>query len=115
MQQLPIDEIKIDRSFVQNMETNASDAVLVRSIIELGRSLGLRVTAEGVETESVKRHLAALGCDFAQGFHIGRPASAAECSRQIEARNDNATQMGESCGAVTRPMVLTAISGSRTN
>ncbi len=115
LQQLPVDEIKIDRSFVQNMETNASDAVLVRSIIELGRSLGLRVTAEGVETESVKRHLAALGCDFAQGFHIGRPAPAAECSRQIEARNATATQIGEACGAVARPTVLTAISGSRTN
>jgi diguanylate cyclase (GGDEF)-like protein len=106
LQQLPVDEIKIDRSFVQNMETDASDAVLVRSIIELGRSLGLRVTAEGVETESVKRRLSALGCDFAQGFHIGRPVAAAECRRQIEAGNA-AAQAAEH----ERPLTAVAAGG----
>jgi diguanylate cyclase (GGDEF)-like protein len=85
LQQLPIDEIKIDRSFVTRMETNQSDAVLVRSIIELGRNLGLHVTAEGVETESVRRSLRELGCDFAQGFHIARPATAEECRRYLDA------------------------------
>ncbi len=54
LQQLPVDEIKIDRSFVTRMETDRQDAVLVHSIIDLGRNLGLRVTAEGVETENVK-------------------------------------------------------------
>jgi diguanylate cyclase (GGDEF)-like protein len=83
LQQLPIDEIKIDRSFVAGMETNHSDEVLVRSIIELGRNLCIRVTAEGVETESVMRRLRELGCDFAQGFHIGRPAAADECRRYL--------------------------------
>jgi diguanylate cyclase (GGDEF)-like protein len=83
LQQLPIDEIKIDRSFVTRMETNQSDAVLVRSIIELGRNLGLHVTAEGVETESVRRSLRELGCDFAQGFHIARPAAADECRQYL--------------------------------
>ena len=85
LQQLPIDEIKIDRSFVMRMETHRSDAVLVRSIIELGRNLGLRVTAEGVETELTLRRLRELGCDFAQGFHVGRPAVADECRRSLEA------------------------------
>jgi len=84
LQQLPIDEIKIDRSFVTRMETNPSDAVLVRSIIELGRNLGLRVTAEGVETESVRESLSKLGCDYAQGFHIARPAAAEECRRYLD-------------------------------
>jgi EAL domain-containing protein (putative c-di-GMP-specific phosphodiesterase class I) len=84
LQQLPIDEIKIDRSFVMRMETNRSDAVLVRSIIELGRNLGLNVTAEGVETESVRSSLSQLGCDFAQGFHIGRPVDAEECRRYLD-------------------------------
>ena len=84
LQQLPVDEIKIDRSFVKNMETDSGDAVLVRSIVELGRSLGLRVTAEGVESESVLRSLGELGCDFVQGFHIGRPVAAQECQRQLE-------------------------------
>ena len=84
LQQLPIDEIKIDRSFVMRMETDRNDAVLVRSIIELGRNLGLRVTAEGVESESIKRSLSELGCDFVQGFHIGRPVVAEECRRSFE-------------------------------
>jgi diguanylate cyclase (GGDEF)-like protein len=85
LQQLPVDEIKIDRSFVMRMETEHDDAVLVRSIIDLGRNLGLRVTAEGVETASVQRILRELGCDFAQGFHIGRPVPAEECRRVLEA------------------------------
>jgi EAL domain-containing protein (putative c-di-GMP-specific phosphodiesterase class I) len=66
------------------MESNRNDAVLVRSIIELGRNLGLRVTAEGVETESVRRALRQLGCDFAQGFHMGRPVVAEECRRYLD-------------------------------
>jgi predicted signal transduction protein with EAL and GGDEF domain len=81
LQQLPVDEIKIDRSFVTRMETDRQDAVLVHSIIDLGRNLGLRVTAEGVETENVKQVLAKLGCDYAQGFHVGRPVIADECTR----------------------------------
>ena len=84
LQQLPVDEIKIDRSFVTRMESDRQDAVLVHSIIDLGRNLGLRVTAEGVETENVKRVLARLGCDYAQGFHVGRPAVADECERYFE-------------------------------
>jgi diguanylate cyclase (GGDEF)-like protein len=83
LQQLPVDEIKIDRSFVTRMETDRQDAVLVHSIIDLGRNLGLRVTAEGVETQNVKDVLAELGCDFAQGFHVGRPAVAHECTRYL--------------------------------
>jgi diguanylate cyclase (GGDEF)-like protein len=83
LQQLPVDEIKIDRSFVTRMESDRQDAVLVHSIIDLGRNLGLRVTAEGVETENVKQVLAKLGCDYAQGFHVGRPAIADECTRYL--------------------------------
>jgi diguanylate cyclase (GGDEF)-like protein len=83
LQQLPVDEIKIDRSFVTRMETDRQDAVLVHSIIDLGRNLGLRVTAEGVETENVKQVLAQLGCDYAQGFHVGRPVVAEECARYL--------------------------------
>jgi EAL domain-containing protein (putative c-di-GMP-specific phosphodiesterase class I) len=84
LQQLPIGEIKIDRSFVMRMGADRNDAVLMRSIIELGRNLGLRVTAEGVESESIKRSLSELGCDFVQGFHIGRPVVAEECRRSFE-------------------------------
>ena len=84
LQQLPVDEIKIDRSFVSGMERNRDDAVLVRSIIDLGRNLGLLVTAEGVETASARRRLSELGCDFAQGFFLGRPAAADECRRLLD-------------------------------
>ena len=84
LQQLPIDEIKIDKSFVTRMETDRNDAVLVRSIIDLGRNLGLQVTAEGVESENIRRSLTKLGCDFAQGFHIGRPTPADECRRYLQ-------------------------------
>jgi diguanylate cyclase len=90
LQQLPVDEIKIDRSFVTRMETDRQDAVLVRSIVDLGRNLGLRVTAEGVETEHVKRVLAGYGCDYAQGFHVGRPLVAEECRRYLGSVGDGA-------------------------
>jgi EAL domain-containing protein (putative c-di-GMP-specific phosphodiesterase class I) len=83
LQQLPVDEIKIDKSFVMRMETDPNDFVLVRSIVELGHNLGLHVTAEGVESESVARRLGELGCTYAQGFYHGRPEPAAECRRLI--------------------------------
>jgi diguanylate cyclase (GGDEF)-like protein len=90
LQQLPIDELKIDRSFVTRMESKQNDAVLVRSMIELGQNLGLRVTAEGVETENVTSKLRQLGCDFAQGFHTGRPMPADEFRRHLEATEPSA-------------------------
>jgi diguanylate cyclase (GGDEF)-like protein/PAS domain S-box-containing protein len=76
LKRLPIDVLKIDKSFVQNMAVDAGDAAIVRTAIDLGRSLGLEVVAEGVETEDAKRHLAALGCDAFQGYYLGRPQPA---------------------------------------
>jgi diguanylate cyclase (GGDEF)-like protein len=72
LKQLPVDEVKIDKSFVIDMQKNASDAAIVRSTIDLAHNLGLRVVAEGVETGSVWDELARLGCDAAQGFHLSR-------------------------------------------
>ncbi|MEO8517620.1 MAG: EAL domain-containing protein [Dermatophilaceae bacterium] len=69
---LPIDEIKIDRSFVMTMAEDPSNALIVRSLVDLGHSLGLTLVAEGVETEGVLQVLAALGCDVAQGYHLSR-------------------------------------------
>lgn len=71
--ELPVDEVKIDKSFVTEMETDTSDAVIVRAIIDLGRNLGLQVIAEGVEREGTWNQLAALGCDLAQGYYISPP------------------------------------------
>jgi len=70
---LPINEIKIDKSFVLGMLASNSDATIVRSVIDLGHNLGLRVVAEGVETKEMFDTLAALGCDEAQGYFISKP------------------------------------------
>src|SRR5205085_10535166 len=63
---LPVDQIKIDRSFVSRMNDGGDDAVIVRSIIDLGHNLGLEVVAEGMATESIRHSLTELGCDHAQ-------------------------------------------------
>jgi diguanylate cyclase (GGDEF)-like protein len=73
LRRLPIDELKVDRSFVSHMLQNDSDRIIVGSTINLGHDLGLRVTAEGVEDVSTMDHLAQLGCDLVQGFHISKP------------------------------------------
>jgi diguanylate cyclase (GGDEF)-like protein len=73
LKRLPIDELKIDRSFISPMLHDDSDFVIVRSTINLGHDLGLKVIAEGVEDEPTLVRLAALGCDLAQGFHFSRP------------------------------------------
>lgn len=73
LKQLPVDELKIDKSFVMDMEENENDAVIVRSTIDLAHNLGLKVTAEGVETQGVWDLLNMLGCDRSQGFFMGRP------------------------------------------
>jgi diguanylate cyclase (GGDEF)-like protein len=72
---LPVDEVKIDKSFVFPLGETESARAVVRAIIELGHSLGLRVVAEGVETLKHWRILAELGCDIAQGYYLGRPMS----------------------------------------
>jgi EAL domain-containing protein (putative c-di-GMP-specific phosphodiesterase class I) len=66
-------ELKIDKSFVMGMSHNSNDAVIVRSTIELGHNLGLRMVAEGVEDAKTWRLLRALGCDVVQGYHLSRP------------------------------------------
>jgi len=79
-----VDELKVDRSFVGQMTTSNSDAVIVRSTIDLGHNLGLHVVAEGVENLATWEELAALGCDTAQGYHLGRPMPAAELERWLQ-------------------------------
>jgi diguanylate cyclase (GGDEF)-like protein len=76
LKRLPVSELKIDKSFVMDMLADESNAVIVRSTIDLGKNLGLRVVAEGVASESIYGTLVELGCDLAQGFHISRPISA---------------------------------------
>ncbi len=76
LRRLPVNEIKIDRSFVMNLTPSSDEAIIVRSTIDLAHNLGLRVVAEGVEDENVAKILLEYECDGAQGYHFGRPAAA---------------------------------------
>lgn len=78
LRHLPIDEIKIDRSFVHNICTDAQNAAIVSAVIEMAHTLGLRVVAEGVELEEQLVHLHQKGCDIMQGYYFSRPVPAAE-------------------------------------
>lgn len=78
LKRLPVDELKIDKSFVLKMEKNADDTKIVKSTIDLGHNMGLRVVAEGVENAEVISLLTELGCDQAQGYHIAKPMPASD-------------------------------------
>ena len=92
LQRLPVEEIKVDKSFVCNMTTRADDAVIVRLVVELGRNLGLHVVAEGVEDQATWAHLAGLDCPLAQGCFIGRsidaPTAVELCRRRFGGRGE---------------------------
>ena len=92
MRQLPVDTIKIDRSFIHNLVSDRQQRVLVAGIIELTGHLGMRVLAEGVETAEQLEILDSLGCDEAQGFLIGRPMSAEEFSAHVLADWEQTTR-----------------------
>jgi diguanylate cyclase (GGDEF)-like protein len=83
VKRLPIDVIKVDKSFVLNMAVDEHDAAIVRSTIELAHDLGLTVVAEGVETEEVVERLTGFGCDTAQGFFLSRPVPAEELTEWL--------------------------------
>ena len=86
LKRLPVDEIKIDKSFVINMHRDEDDAVIVSSTIDLARNLGLAVVAEGVETEEHWKRLADLGCDLAQGYYLSPAIAAGEFMQWLRTR-----------------------------
>ncbi|ONI82528.1 diguanylate phosphodiesterase [Saccharothrix sp. ALI-22-I] len=86
LRQLPVDEVKIDKSFVLGMGTDLGDMAVVRSIVELGHSLGLTVVAEGVEDDAARDQLVGMGCDVAQGYLISRPLSEDRFEAWLRAR-----------------------------
>jgi EAL domain-containing protein (putative c-di-GMP-specific phosphodiesterase class I) len=86
LKRLPVDEVKIDRAFIQEIATDQTDRLIVRSTVELAHSLGLDVVAEGVEDAVTAAVLAQLGCDQAQGFHMCQPLSARELAQWAAAR-----------------------------
>jgi EAL domain-containing protein (putative c-di-GMP-specific phosphodiesterase class I)/DNA-binding response OmpR family regulator len=83
LKQLPIDTLKIDRSLIRQLDTSGSDEAIVAAIVALGRSLGLEVVAEGVETPGQLQILAHHGCEVAQGFYFSRPLPADKCSELL--------------------------------
>src|SRR4051794_13356302 len=84
LQELPVDAIKIDKSFAMEMQEDAGNATIVQSTIDLGHNLGLEVVAEGVETEESYSTLARLGCDYAQGYFLSKPLSPDKMSIWLE-------------------------------
>ncbi|MTD55776.1 putative bifunctional diguanylate cyclase/phosphodiesterase [Amycolatopsis pithecellobii] len=86
LRRLPVDEVKIDKSFVLGMGTDLGDLAVVRSIVELGHSLGLTVVAEGVEEDIARDQLEAMGCDVAQGYLISRPLAEDRLEAWLQAR-----------------------------
>jgi diguanylate cyclase (GGDEF)-like protein/PAS domain S-box-containing protein len=86
LSRLPVDYLKIDRSFIQGVNARGDSETLVKTIIALAHGLGLKVVAEGVETEEQAAKLRDLGCDQAQGYLYSRPVPAAEFGRLLEAR-----------------------------
>jgi EAL domain-containing protein (putative c-di-GMP-specific phosphodiesterase class I) len=85
LKRLPVDEIKIDRSFVLDMAANESDYQIVRATISLSHDLGLHTVAEGVEDDESWERLATLGCDLAQGYYLTRPLPAGACADWLRA------------------------------
>jgi diguanylate cyclase (GGDEF)-like protein len=90
LKNVPADELKLDRSFVLGMVDDPQDAAIVGSVVGLGRALGLRVVAEGVETAEAFQRLADLGCDVAQGFGLARPMPAPQFERWAREPSDRA-------------------------
>jgi EAL domain-containing protein (putative c-di-GMP-specific phosphodiesterase class I) len=86
LRRLPVDEVKIDKSFVLGMASDRSDAIIVRSTIDLARNLGLRVVAEGVEDDEIRDRLTALGCHLAQGYGISHPLPPAAAEAWLRER-----------------------------
>src|SRR5689334_1620963 len=78
LKRLPVDVLKIDRSFVRDLDTQGNDRIIVRSTIDLAHNLGLRVVAEGVEDAVAAQVLRQFGCDEIQGYHLSRPVPASD-------------------------------------
>ncbi|MDD4505111.1 MAG: EAL domain-containing protein, partial [Sulfurospirillaceae bacterium] len=87
LKQLPVTKLKIDQSFVRNLEESPQDRAIAKTIIELGRGLGLKVLAEGVETKAQREFIYQSGCELMQGFLFSKPISAQEARILLQNQN----------------------------
>src|SRR5436305_1626781 len=101
LRRLPINELKIDRSFISPLLNDESDLIIVRSTINLGHDLGLTVIAEGVEDELTLKRLEMLGCDLAQGYHLSRPLPADAFGDWIGHAGERREKLGASAAAAS--------------
>jgi EAL domain-containing protein (putative c-di-GMP-specific phosphodiesterase class I) len=102
LRRLPLDQLKIDQSFVGNMLESPSDAAIARTVVDLGRSLGLQVIAEGVETDLQRQALLEFGCETYQGYLFGRPMPTAQFDAFV-ARSGPAAQPSSGAMLVRQP------------
>ena len=89
LRQHPVDSIKIDRSFIEEVATNLTAATLAETMITMAHALGKKVVAEGVETMNQLEFLRVRGCDYAQGFYLARPAAAADITALLQGMSEN--------------------------
>jgi EAL domain-containing protein (putative c-di-GMP-specific phosphodiesterase class I) len=94
LQRLPVQEVKIDRSFVTDLDTESENVAIVRAIVDLGRHLGLEVIAEGVEDEATWKLLASMNCDLVQGWHLARPMPTGELLGWLATRDRSHAHRG---------------------
>lgn len=87
LRHFPVDQVKIDRSFIRNIGANREDAAIVRSVVELAGALSLTVTAEGIETAEAFEKVREIGCNLGQGFYIGRPLSSSDTVSLIQSNS----------------------------
>jgi EAL domain-containing protein (putative c-di-GMP-specific phosphodiesterase class I) len=85
LKRLPLDTLKIDREFVQDLTLDTEDLIIVKSIVDLGHSLGLKIIAEGIETSAQLKILQDLGCDFGQGYYFQKAVPASDVAQCFEA------------------------------
>lgn len=98
LKQFPVDVLKIDRSFVQELPNNQGDVSLVEAILAMGHSLGLKVVAEGVDTEQQHQFLQQHGCGFLQGYHFGKPMPEQELKEWMDKQNAVADKQADGAG-----------------
>lgn len=93
LKRFPVDTLKIDRSFVSGLGQNAEDTAIVQAVVTMAHTVGLTVTAEGVETNEITNHLQGLGCDLAQGYYFAKPLPSAKLEKLL--KKEEELQMSE--------------------